>query len=174
MTTATVPSMKSISFFREKVKDGIIEITGTNSPVCPICGKPMKSHGRCKRYLRISGEKRVTLSVRVFYCPECRRYHRELPDYITPYKHLSTDMIAEIYDGTDNYDVDDSTIIRVRKWVRKFLSFGAATVRRLKLEHPALEIRNSFESTSDTLTYFVRMVVNSNEWKFISSPVISV
>ena len=165
--------MKSISFFREKVKDGIVEITGTNSPVCPICGKLMKSHGRCRRYLRVSGEERITLSVRVFYCPECGRYHRELPDYVTPYKHLSTEIIAEIHDSIDNYDVDDSTIIRVRKWVRKFLTFGIATVRRLKIEHPALVVRSSFESTFDTLTYFVRIVVNSNEWKFISSPVIS-
>lgn len=111
------------------------------------------------------------LSLRVFFCPECRRYHRELPDFITPYKQLSTEMIADIYDNHDDYDVDDSTIIRIRHWVTALLLFGAATVRRLKLEHPSLTIKENFDSTILALKYFVRLIVNSNEWKFMSLPV---
>lgn len=163
--------MKSISRFLEKVKDGIHVITGLEVPVCPICGKPMKSHGRCQRYLRTSDGDRITLSLRVFFCPECGHYHRELPDFIMPYKQLSTEMIADIYDNHDDYDVDDSTIIRIRHWVTALLLFGAATVRRLKLEHPLLTIKENFESTFLALKYFVRLIVNSNEWKFISLPV---
>jgi len=163
--------MKSISFFLEKVKDEIRTITGTETPSCPICGNTMKSHGRCRRYLRISGGDRITLSVRVFYCPKCKRYHRELPDYITPYKHLSTEVIADIYDNQDNYDVDDSTIIRIRRWVKAFMIFGIATIRRLKIEHPSLTINDQFDSTYLALSYFVKIIVNSNEWKFMSLPV---
>lgn len=173
MTRLSSTNMKSISHFHEFVKDGIHEITGLSTPVCPICGKPMKSHGRCRRYLRISGEKRITLSLRVFFCPECKRYHRELPDYITPYKHLSTEMISEIYDDKESYDIDDSTILRIRHWVSMFMLLGAATAKRLKIEHPALTIHDHFDSTVTALTYFVKVVVNSNEWKFISLPVTS-
>jgi len=54
-----------------------------------------------------------------------------------------------------------------------FMLFGAATVKRLKIEHPALMIHDHFDSTVTALTYFVKVVVNSNEWKFISSPVTS-
>jgi hypothetical protein len=82
-------------------------------------------------------------------------------------------MISEINDNKDSYDVDDSTILRIRHWVSMFMLFGAATVKRLKIEHPALTINDQFDNTVTALTYFVKVVVNSNEWKFISSPVTS-
>ena len=82
-------------------------------------------------------------------------------------------MISEIYDNKESYGIDDSTILRIRHWASMFMLFGAATVKRLKIEHPSLTMPDRFDSTITALTYFVKVVVNSNEWKFISSPVAS-
>lgn len=92
---------------------------------------------------------------------------------MTPRKHLCTEVIAAIYDDLDNYDVDNSTITRIRHWVEQFMKFGAATVNRLKLEHPTLVTKYNANHAFDTLKYFVKVVTNANEWKFISSPVMS-
>ena len=92
---------------------------------------------------------------------------------MTPRKHLCTEVIAAIYDNLDNYDVDNSTITRIRRWVKQFMKFGTATVNRLKLEHPTLVTKYNANHAFDTLKYFVKVVTNANEWKFISSPVMS-
>ena len=61
----------------------------------------------------------------------------------------------------------------MRAWVSAFMKFGEATVTRIKIEHPFLKTNYDVESTESTLKYFVKIVVNSNEWKFIGSPVLS-
>ena len=48
---------------------------------------------------------------------------------------------------------------------KRLLVFGAAIVRRLKLEHPTLVTNYDSTSTWDTLRYFVRVVVNIGKWK---------
>jgi hypothetical protein len=108
---------------------------------------------------------RDKLSVRVLLCTLCHRYHRELPDFVTPFKHLCTKAIAAIHDAIGDYCVDDHSAARIRRWVDRFLKFGAATVRRLKLEHPMLVTNYDVNSTFDTLKYFVRAVANADEWK---------
>ena len=69
-----------------------------------------------------------------------------------------------LYDALNDY-VDDHTAARICRWVKGFLVFGAATVRRLKLEHPSIVTNYGINSTSETLRYFVRVVVNVGEWK---------
>ena len=104
---------------------------------------------------------------------KCHRYHRELPDYVIPYKHLCAKIFAEAYDATKNYCVDDHTAAGLRRWIKDFFRFGAATVRRLKLEHPTLVTNYDTFSTLDKLRYFVRVVVNVGEWKSTSSRILS-
>lgn len=153
-----------VAHFLEYVKDGIQYITGDEKVFCPDCGCLMKLHGRCRRYVRRPSGYREELALRVLYCVECRRYHRELPDFVVPYKHLCADIIASIYDALNNYCVDDHSAIRICRWVKAFFKFGAATVRRLKLEHPTLVTNYDAFSTLDKLKYFVRVVVNLGEW----------
>ncbi|MGN1415620.1 MAG: DUF6431 domain-containing protein [Oscillospiraceae bacterium] len=129
----------------------------------------MDMHGRCKRYVRRHNGLRDELSLRVFYCSECHHYHRELPDFIVPYKHLCIEVIAAIYDALNNYDVEGNTVLRVRRWVESFLKFGAAMVRSLKLRHPILVTKYNADSTLETLKFFVRAAANANEWKLTSS-----
>jgi hypothetical protein len=163
--TAIVPNMIIVSHFSEFVKDEIHYIFGEEDALCPECGHRMKFSGRCRRHVfRQKSRQREKLSLRVFYCPECHRYHRELPDFIVPFKHFCLEIYAAIYDALNDY-VDDHTAARICRWVKGFLVFGAATVRRLKLEHPSIVTNYGINSTSETLRYFVRVVVNVGEWK---------
>ena len=102
--------------------------------------------------------------MRVFYCSKCYHYHRELPDFVVPFKHLSAKIYAAICDAINEF-VDDHTAARICRWVKSFLVFGAAIVRILKLEHPTLVTNYDSTSTWDTLRYFIRVVVNIGEWK---------
>ena len=91
-------------------------------------------------------------------------HHRELPDFVVPFKHLSAKIYAAICDAINEF-VDDHSAARICRWVKGFLVFGAAIVRRLKLEHPTLVTNYDSNSTWDTLRYFIRVVVNIGEWK---------
>jgi hypothetical protein len=88
-----------VARFLQKVKDGILEITGYDA-FCPVCGEPLHFHGRCRRFVRTqTWEQRIEMSIRVLYCMSCCRFHRELPDFLAPFKHFSLEMVANIYDG---------------------------------------------------------------------------
>ena len=165
-----------VSRFIEKVKDRINKIIGIGAAICPICRNEMKSHGRCTRYIEISGEERRTYSLRIFFCPECHHYHRELPDFMIPYKHYSAETYAEIHNNPSNCfkcSVDEHSFRRMRAWVSAFMKFGEAMAERIKIEYPSLKTNHDAESTESKLKYFVKVVANSNEWKFIGSPVLS-
>lgn len=159
-----------VARFHQKVKDGILEITGFNA-LCPTCNELLDFHARCSRFVRIeSGEKRIEVSIRVLHCASCGHFHRELPDFIAPFKHLSLELITKIYDGTaENMAVDGSTIIRLRYWVDWLLKYGAAILKRLKAEHSTLVTKYNADLTFDTLRYFVMITINANEYKLTSS-----
>ena len=55
--------------------------------------------------IEISGEERRTYSLRIFFCPECHHYHRELPDFMIPYKHYSAETYAEIEQKISCYKI---------------------------------------------------------------------
>ena len=175
MTRLSSLTMIIVSHFLDYVKDGIRYITGDDKVFCPDpdCGCFMKLHGRCRRYVRRPDGLRDALSLRVLYCPKCNQYHRELPDFVVPYKHLCADIIAAIYDARDNYCVDDHTATCVYRWVKEFFKFGIATVRRLKLEQPTLMTNYDAFSTLDKLKYFVKAVVKMGEWQSTSSCILS-
>ena len=175
MTQLSSLTMIIVSHFLDYVKDGIRYITGDDKVFCPNpdCGCFMNLHGRCRRFVRRPAGLRDELSLRVLYCPKCNQYHRELPDFVVPYKHLCADIIAAIYDALDTYCVDDHTATRICRWVKIFFRIGAATVGRLKLEHPTLVTNCDAFSTLDKLRYFVKVVVKMDEWQSTSSRILS-
>ena len=163
--SAIVYTMFIVSSFSSFVKDDIHYIFGKEEAVCPECGNHMRFNGRCRRFVfRENSRKREKYSMRVFYCSKCYHYHRELPDFVVPFKHLSAKIYAAICDAINEF-VDDHSAARICRWVKGFLVFGAAIVRRLKLEHPTLVTNYDSNSTWDTLRYFIRVVVNIGEWK---------
>ena len=93
-----------------------------------------------------------------------------------PYKHYSAETYAEIHNNPSNCfkcSVDEHSFRRMRAWVSAFMKFGEAMAERIKIEYPSLKTNHDAESTESKLKYFVKVVANSNEWKFIGSPVLS-
>ena len=169
MTRLSFLTMIIVARFLQKVKDDILEITGYDA-FCPVCEEPLHFHGRCSRFARIeTGEKRIEMAIRVLRCMKCGHFHRELPDFIAPFKQLSLELIAQIYDDTvENPAVDGSTIIRLRYWVDWLLRYGTAILKQLETKHPAFVTKYNADSLLDTLKYFVMLTVNAHEYKLTS------
>ena len=175
MTQIPPTTMISISHYIEKVKDGFVKIISKEQAYCPICQGELRSHGRCIRNLQTADGNRK-LSLKVWYCPECHRSHRELPDSIIPYKRHCADTYIRVYESAsaDELDcsIDEKTIRRIRVWVEVFLKFAADILLRLKTEHPGMMTNKDVTPSVSALKYFVRIIVNTNEWKFSVPPLL--
>lgn len=67
--------------------------------ICPICGGYLKPYDMVQRIVRTKCRKTVWVKVRRLRCPACNRIHRELPDYILPYKQYETEIIRGVIEG---------------------------------------------------------------------------
>ena len=103
-------------------------------------------------------------------CRQCRKTHRELPDWIIPYKRCSVKMYAEIMvsDGKKEEDrkvcCDWTTITIVRFWVEWFLNYARHIAEAMKILYPDFSQIPDNKPLAERLTYFVRLVVNSGNW----------
>lgn len=113
--------------------DDVMVITGQEQSNCPDCHRLMRPHGRCLRYVCFPAQERTKLLIRVFFCPECRRYHRELPDFIVPHKMHCVETVEQCYSlPIDEIigSVEESTIRRIRKWAKWFLSAAILVLKK--------------------------------------------
>ncbi|MCD8119686.1 MAG: DUF6431 domain-containing protein [Lachnospiraceae bacterium] len=67
--------------------------------ICPECGGQLKYYDKAVRVVR--GRRRQTqrIKIRRLRCENCGRYHRELPDFIFPYKQYDADVIRGVCEG---------------------------------------------------------------------------
>ena len=64
---------------------------------CPLCCGNLRVRDTAERFIRISSTEKYGIRVRRLICEECGKIHRELPDFLLPYKHYPTQCIeAEI------------------------------------------------------------------------------
>ena len=102
-------------------------------------------------------------------CRQCRKTHRELPDWIIPYKRCSVEMYAEIAvcDEKNEKKVccDGTTITAVRFWVEWFLNYARHIAEAMKILSPGFSPIPDSEPLAELLTYFVRLTVNSGNWQ---------
>lgn len=70
-----------------------------NQSICPKCGGDLKYYDSVKRIVRT--KKRVTkwIIIQRLRCRICSSVHRELPDYILPYKQYETAIIFGVLEG---------------------------------------------------------------------------
>lgn len=69
----------------------------TNDTVlCSNCGIPVKYYDKVSRIVRTKGRSTTYIPVQRFKCPECGSIHRNLPDYIFPYKQYEADVIIGV------------------------------------------------------------------------------
>lgn len=65
------------------------------------------------------GHKRHTVAIRRLKCLKCGAYHRELPDFLAPYKHYETELISGVIDevvGADDMEGDLPCESTVQSW----------------------------------------------------------
>ena len=56
--------------------------------------------------------------LRRFACGDCNNIHREIPDFLFPYKHYNADVIQTVIEGnTDGIAADESTM---RHWQKQW------------------------------------------------------
>lgn len=91
-----------------KVKNGIARVRSESTVYCPDCGRKLFFHGTCKRKVRAQ-EKTRCYVLRVLFCKNCKKTHRELPDFIVGYKRYSRDELCEIVMNEESYSCEDST-----------------------------------------------------------------
>jgi len=105
------------NFYLNK-KTGKIHISGKEYPVCPKCGKLMAFRDTCKRNGLDKDARCRRYILRRFKCKDCKNTHREIPDFLFPYKHYEADVIQAAIDGeTDGISADNSTI---RNWQKQW------------------------------------------------------
>ena len=136
---------------------------------CPCCSGDLFVRGSCQRKVRritehSDGELPEIWCLRVMQCRQCRKTHRELPDWIIPYKRCSVEMYAEIAEGSEDVSCDGTTISVVLLWVEWFLIYARHIVEAMKILYPGFSPIPDSEPLAERLTYFVRLVVNSGNW----------
>lgn len=66
---------------------------------CRDCGSPMKRYDKVLRIVRTKGRKSKWVKIERYRCLSCGRIHRELPDYILPYKQYESEIIKGVLEG---------------------------------------------------------------------------
>ena len=133
---------------------------------------------RCGRTCKDAAGDKKQLSIRRLACQECHRLHRELPDFLLPYKQYICEVIELAIAGeSDTLGAENSTILLWGQWFlrRQVHFFGALTAaasivgeslpvfhhRSGSLLH---SIRDYLQSASHWLSKLVRIIVNSGNW----------
>jgi len=152
--------------------------------LCPQCDTRLEYQCRVIRPLKNSAGEKSNYSIRVLKCSntECpRKYHRELPDIIVPYKRYGAPTIEEVIES-DEKDIKAaakySTVARWKKWfVREqiyilmalagvAIVLGADVDLTLLLEKPIIKtIKKIVGRSIGWLCEAVRILVNSARWK---------
>lgn len=90
---------------------------------CPDCGGDLKYYDRVSRMMRVKGGNKRYLKLRRFRCICCRKLHRELPNFIFPYKQYEADIIKGVQDGYITPDTigfeDHPCEMTMNRWARK-------------------------------------------------------
>lgn len=90
--------------------------------VCPDCGGNLRYYDSVKRIVRTRYGKTNFIKVRRLKCDVCKKVHRELPDYILPFKHYEADIIFGVVEGLISPDVlgfeDYPCQSTINEWLR--------------------------------------------------------
>lgn len=67
--------------------------------ICPYCNGNLKYYDSVKRIVRTKRRNARYIRIRRFRCRRCGVIHREIPDYIFPYKQYETEIIRGVLEG---------------------------------------------------------------------------
>lgn len=66
---------------------------------CSKCGYEMKYYDKVPRIVRTRDRETNRIRIERFRCPVCGEIHRNLPDYILPYKQYEADIVMGVIEG---------------------------------------------------------------------------
>lgn len=66
---------------------------------CPHCNGYLKYYDSVQRIIRIRERRTGWVKLRRLRCSDCGSIHRELPEYILPYKQYKKDIVMGVVDG---------------------------------------------------------------------------
>lgn len=73
-------------------------ISNSNSS-CPKCGGQLKYYDTVKRMVRTKYGLKNKVYIRRFRCQECNSIHREIPEFILPFKQYEADIVFGVIEG---------------------------------------------------------------------------
>lgn len=66
---------------------------------CPNCRGKLKHYDTVNRIIRTRGRVTENVTIRRLRCTNCGILHREIPDYIYPYKQYEAEIIDGVLEG---------------------------------------------------------------------------
>lgn len=66
---------------------------------CPHCGGHLKYYDSVQRIVRTKGGVSDHINIRRLRCSDCGRVHREIPEFIFPYKQYEAELIKGVIEG---------------------------------------------------------------------------
>lgn len=92
---------------------------------CPNCGSELKYYDTVTRIVRTTNRKTRTVKLRRLKCICCKTVHRELPEFIFPYKQYETEVIKGVIEGLITSDTlgyeDYPCEMTMRRWTSQNL-----------------------------------------------------
>jgi hypothetical protein len=94
----------------------IYKIHNEKPPYCPVCGLLLSGYDTRRRHVIDGGGVIHWFALRRLRCPNCKKLHLEMPDFIKYKKHYDVKTITTAIESRLNdCPADDSTIRRWRQ-----------------------------------------------------------
>lgn len=92
-----------------------------NELICPQCGGMLKHYDCVKRVIITEHHNTRKVKINRLKCEKCGHVHRELPNYITPYKQYHKHIILSVLSGAitcTTYGYEDYPCeITMNQWI---------------------------------------------------------
>lgn len=72
--------------------------------VCPDCSGELIFFDRVKRVVKLGDGEKEWIYIRRLRCKNCKKLHRELPEYLIPYKQYDKEIISDVKHGVIDQD----------------------------------------------------------------------
>lgn len=91
---------------------------------CPKCGGELKYYGKVPRIVRTKNRSTSWVKIRRLRCEKCGSFHRELPDFLLPFKQYEAEVIRGVAEGLITYETlgfeDYPCEMTMLRWVAEF------------------------------------------------------
>ena len=123
----TPNNMISISKYKIEVNENGEKRVVSQEQLPCTCGGHLAFKEYIFRIVRKPGEDKEFVEIRVLYCVDCNTTHRELPDFLLPYKHYVAEAVEAAVDRK-KADCSERTVKRWRAWFKRIRSYLAAAL----------------------------------------------